>query len=56
MKVKNSQKGFTFIEILVVMAVGGILLGGLVTAIFQTSGITMQTSTQITALEDIKNV
>ena len=32
------------------------MLSGVVTAIFQTTGITMETSTQITALENIKNV
>lgn len=56
MKVGNNQKGFTLIEIMVAMAVGGILLSGLVTAIFLTTGITMRSSTQITALEDIKTV
>lgn len=47
---KNSQKGFTLIEILVAMLVGGMLLSGLVIAIFQTLGITLRSSTQITAL------
>ena len=53
---KNSQKGFTLLEILFGLVVGGILLVGVVTAIFQTTGITMQRSTQITALEDIREV
>ena len=56
MKVRSSQKGFTFVEILAVMAVGGLLLSGIIIAIFQTTGITAESSTQITALEDIKNV
>ncbi|GAI12155.1 unnamed protein product, partial [marine sediment metagenome] len=56
MKVKNSQKGFTLVEILAVLAVGGILLVGIVIAIFQTTAITAESSTQITALEDIKKV
>jgi len=56
MKVKNSQKGFTLVEILVAMAVEAMLLSGIVTAIFQTTEITIQSSAQITALEDIKNV
>jgi len=55
MRVKDSQKGFTLIEILVAMAVSGMLLSGLVIAIFQTFGITSRSSTQITALENIKN-
>lgn len=53
---KESQKGFTLLEILLVLAVGGMLLVGVVTAIFQTTGITMQRSTLITALEDIREV
>lgn len=54
-KMKNGQRGFTLIEILVAMAVGGMLLSGLVVAIFQTFGVTLSSSTQITALENIKN-
>jgi prepilin-type N-terminal cleavage/methylation domain-containing protein len=53
---RKSQKGFTLIEILVVTAVGGILLIGLVTAIFHTLGVTMQSNTKIIALEGIKQV
>lgn len=56
MKVKNSQKGFTLLEILVAMAVSGLLLTGVVGAIFQTLRITAESRLQITALEDIKNV
>ncbi len=56
MKVKSGQKGFTLIEILVTLAVGAVLLSGVVTAIFQTLRITTSASPQITALEDIKNV
>lgn len=51
----KSQKGFTLLEILVVLAVGGILLASVVTAIFQTVRVTAQSTTQIAALEDIKN-
>ncbi|MFB0559404.1 MAG: type II secretion system protein J [Dehalococcoidales bacterium] len=54
-KVKNSQKGFTLVEILVVMAVSGVLLVGIVVAIFQTVRVTTGSSTQITALENIKS-
>jgi len=53
---KKSQKGFTLLEILLVLVVGGILLVGVVTAIFQTTGITVESSTKITALEDIREV
>ena len=56
MKMKGSQKGFALLELLVVVAIGALLLTGAVTAIFQTTGITMETSTRITALEDIKIV
>ncbi len=56
MKLKNSQKGFTLVEMLLVLAMGGLLLSGVVTAIFQTTRITMQSSPQITALENIKGM
>lgn len=51
---RNRQNGFTLIEILLVMAVGGMLLSGLVTAIFQTFGVTKMTTTAVSALENIK--
>ncbi|KKN10815.1 hypothetical protein LCGC14_1032800 [marine sediment metagenome] len=53
---KKSQKGFTLLEILLVLVVGGLLLVGVVNAIFQTTTITVERSTQITALEDIREV
>ncbi|MBA7712124.1 hypothetical protein ES703_121094 [subsurface metagenome] len=53
---KKSQKGFTLLEILLVLAVGGILLVGIITTILQTTAITVESRTQITALEDIKKV
>ena len=53
---KKSQKGFTLVEILAVMALGGILLVGILTTIFQTTAITAESSTRITALEDIRKV
>lgn len=51
----RGQKGFTLIEVLVSMAVAGLLLSGVVVAIFQTTGTTMRSTTQITALENIKS-
>ncbi|MBA7707819.1 hypothetical protein ES703_116702 [subsurface metagenome] len=56
MKAEKSQKGFTLLEILLVLAVGGILMVGVIVAIFQTAAITAESSTQITALEDIRKV
>lgn len=53
---KKRQKGFTLFEILVVLALTAMLVVGLVRAIVQTSDITLDTTTQITALEDIKEV
>ncbi len=55
MKLKNGQKGFTLVEILAVMAICGILLTGIVVAIFQVFGTTRHNSIPITALENIKN-
>jgi len=56
MKLLSSQKGFTLIELLVAMAISGMVLTALVTSIFQTTKVSTQASTQITALEDIKSV
>lgn len=50
------QKGFTLIEVLVAMAVGGILMAGVVLAIFQVSWGSLHTSDQVVALTDINYV
>ena len=50
------QKGFTLIEVLVAMAVGGILLTGLVLAMFQVSWNNIRTTDQIVALTDVDTV
>ena len=47
------QKGFTFVELLVAMGVGGILLTGIVLAAFQVSWSSTRSSDQIVALADI---
>ncbi len=52
---RNGEKGFTLIEILIVMAISAMLLSGLVTAIFQVLNVTKSTTTEITAYENIKN-
>ena len=49
------QKGFTLIEILVAMAVGGILMAGVVLGIFQVSWGTVRTNDQVVALTDVNN-
>ncbi len=54
MKAVASQKGFTLLEILLVLAVSGVLVSGILTAIFQTTRVTAQTTTQIAAYEDIR--
>lgn len=47
------QKGFTLVEVLVVMAVGGILMTGIVVGIFQVFWGTSRSTSQVTALTDI---
>jgi len=54
MKAKNNQKGFTLIEMLVMLAMGGMILTGIIVAIFQATEITAESRTKITALENIK--
>ena len=55
MRIGNSQKGFTLVELLVGTAVGGMLLSTLVAAIFQTFNVTADTRTRITAIGNINN-
>lgn len=55
MKLLRSQRGFTLLETVLAMAVGGILVSGIVTAIYQTIRVTTETTTQITATEDIRS-
>jgi len=47
------QKGFTLIEILVAMAVGGILMVGVVFGIFQVSWGSLRSNDQVVALTDV---
>lgn len=49
------QKGFTLIEILVVMAVGGILMAGLVLSIYNVVWGTARSNSQVVALADINH-
>ncbi|MFC1992314.1 PilW family protein [Chloroflexota bacterium] len=48
-----NQKGFTLIEILVVMAIVSILTAGIVVSIFQVSWGNIRTTDQVVALADI---
>ena len=48
-----SQKGFTLIEILVAMAIGGMVITGVVVSIFQVSWGNIRTNDQVVALTDI---
>ncbi|MFC1847602.1 type II secretion system protein J [Chloroflexota bacterium] len=50
------QRGFTLIEILVVMAVGGMILAGVVLSIQQIFLSTARSNSQVTALADIDRV
>jgi len=50
-----NQKGFTLIEILVAMAVGGMVMAGIVTAVFQIVHGAGQIKEESVALSDIDN-
>jgi len=54
MRVAHDQAGFTLVELLVATAVSGLLLALAVTITFQTTSVTMSSSADITASEDIK--
>lgn len=47
------QKGFTLVEVLVALAVGGVLLTGLITSIFQVTTFTDRSNSQGIALADL---
>lgn len=48
-----NQKGFTFIELLVVMGIGGIVLSGIVLTIHQTVWTSARSNSQVVALADL---
>ena len=50
------QRGFTLIEILVVMAVGGIILAGIVLSVQQVFLGTARSNSRVVALTDIDRV
>jgi len=56
MKFLRDQKGFSLIEILVSLAISGMIMAGLTGAIFQTVRVTERSRPQIVALDDIRNV
>lgn len=56
MKLARGQRGFTLVELLIAMAVSAIILAVLVPVTLQTNRVAVSSSTQISALEDIKTV
>jgi prepilin-type N-terminal cleavage/methylation domain-containing protein len=46
------QNDFTLIEVIVVLAVGAMVTGGIITAIFQVSQGTIRTNDQVVPLTD----
>ena len=54
-KQKMNQKGFSVLELLVVIAVGGILLSGVVLGIFQVSQGTIHNRGQLVSMTDVNN-
>ena len=47
------QKGFTLIEIMVAMAIGGVLMAGILVSIFHVAWDSIRTNDQVVALTDI---
>jgi prepilin-type N-terminal cleavage/methylation domain-containing protein len=53
-RLKNNQRGFTLIEVLVVVAITGLLAGGISALVFQVLAGNAQTSAQMTAVKDVE--
>ena len=56
MNMDKRQRGFTLIEITLSIAVGALVVMGVVTAVLQTTSVTAESSAQIDAMEDIKRI
>ena len=56
MHLLRSQRGITLMELLIATAISALILGVVVSVTLQTIRVTSESSTQITALEDIKTV
>jgi len=56
MKLANREKGFALIELIMALAVGGIMMSVLVTTIFQTTTMTSKAAASINSMRDIHHV
>jgi prepilin-type N-terminal cleavage/methylation domain-containing protein len=53
--ISRNQRGFTLVEILVAMAIGGLIMGGITTTIFQALTLPAKSNNQMTAVKQVEN-
>ena len=53
--INKNQRGFTFIEIIIVIAIAGIITGGITTTIFQVLTGSARTNNHMTAVRQVQN-
>ena len=51
----RNQRGFTLVELLVALAIEGILAGGIVAVIFQVSNVSSKSADHMTAIKQVEN-
>jgi len=54
-RVQKHQRGFTIIEVLIAIAIAGIVGGGVITAVFQVMTTSLDNSARMTAIKEIEN-
>ncbi|MFW0860383.1 MAG: prepilin-type N-terminal cleavage/methylation domain-containing protein, partial [Dehalococcoidia bacterium] len=51
----KSQRGFTLIELIIAIAITGIIIGGIVMTIFQVISVNALTANHLTAVRQVQN-
>ena len=54
-KLKKSEKGLTLVELLIVIAITGLIAGGITMTIFQVFNINTRTTNRMTAVRQVQN-
>jgi len=54
-QMNKNQRGLTLIEVLIVIAITGIIIGGITTAIFQVFDVSARSTAHMTAVKEVEN-